>query len=360
MRRLAVRLLAAVALLVAAAWALVWFVPGVQDVVVRRIVAGRARAARQELLAPDALRVVFCGTGSPLPDRDRGQACAAVFANGRLFLVDAGSGAAERLQRFALPGDALEGVLVTHFHSDHITGIPDVALNTWVQGRSVPLTVWGGPGVEAVAQGFQRALAADTGYRRAHHGPDLLPERGGVLAPVVVPTPTGTEPVVVLDDDGLRITAFRVDHEPVAPAYGYRVDFGGRAVVFSGDTVPSPALVAATRGADVLVHEVLAASMVEVIAQALDGVGDARRARIMRDIPSYHTTPVDAARVANEAGVGLLVMTHVVPPVPRGLPQRVFLRGVADVRPDGTTIAEDGLLLELPAGSREVRTRMLD
>jgi ribonuclease Z len=359
-KRVVVALVVVAALVVAAGAALVRLSPAVQDVVVRRTIAARARPAHTELLGRDALRVVFCGTGSPLPDRDRGQACAAVLAGGHLFLVDAGTGAAERLQRFRLPGEALEGVLLTHFHSDHVTGIPEIVLNTWVAGRTQPLTLWGGPGVEAVAQGFQTALGPDSRYRRAHHGPAVLPERGAVLEPVLVQPPASGERVPVLERDGVTITAFRVEHPPIDPAYGYRLDFGGRSVVFSGDTVPSASVVAAARGADVLVHEALSAQLVTAIADALEAAGDAQRARILRDVPSYHTTPVDAARVANDAGVALLALTHLVPPVAPGLPQRVFLRGVAEVRPEGTIVADDGLLLELPVGSKEIRTRMLD
>lgn len=332
----------------------VWFSTTVQDVVVRWVVGRAVRPTARLPPAEAPLRVEFCGTGSPLPDRDRAQACAAILAAGRFLLVDAGAGASERLQRMNLPLAALEGILLTHFHSDHIAGIPDIVLNTWAAGRTAPLRVFGGPGVERVVRGFTEAMALDSRYRQVHHGADLMPERGAVLEPVEVPLPAVTDRTTVLDDGRLRVEAFVVDHTPVTPAYGYRIEVAGRVVVFSGDTVPTPAVVEAARGADVLVHEATAPHLVQAAADALERVGDTRRARILRDVLSYHTTPVEAARLANEAGVTLLVLQHVVPPVRGAFQRRLFLRGVAGVRPGGTVLAEDGLVLELPARTRRI------
>jgi ribonuclease Z len=350
----------ALAAVAAAALAVVDFSPAVQDAIMRRTIAARVGHTRSELLAGDALRVVFCGTGSPLPDPERAQACTAIFAGGRLLLVDAGAGAAERLQRFRLPQARLEAVLLTHFHSDHVSGVPDVLLGTWAAGRREPLRIFGGPGVEQVATGFQTAMGLDASYRVAHHGAETMPPQGGRIEATTVMLPAGADSATVFDEGGLRVTAFRVRHEPVEPAYGYRIDWGGRAVVLSGDTMPAPSLVAAARDADVLVHEALAPHMVDAVADGLEAAGDVQRARIMRDVPTYHTTPVDAARQANAAHVRLLVLSHVVPPASGRVPERIFLRGVAEVRPVGVVVARDGLLLELPRGSTEIREQMLD
>jgi ribonuclease Z len=325
----------------------------------RRMIASRAKPPHTEWLNKDALRVIFCGTGSPMPDPERGQACTAVIANGRLFLFDAGVGAAERLQRFNLPQGALEAVLLTHFHSDHITGLPDVVLLTWAAGRKTPLAVYGGPGVEQVVGGFGTALGIDNGYRTAHHGPQVMPPDGGRMVPHTITLPDGAAETTVLDEGGVRIVAFNVSHAPVSPAYGYRIDAGGRSVVISGDTTPVPTLVAAAKNADVLIHEALAPHMVAAIGDTLRGIGDTQRAKIMGDIPTYHTSPVDAAKEANEAGVKLLVLSHVVPAVSGWLPERIFLRGVAAVRPSGVVVAHDGLMLELPTGSAEIRQTQL-
>jgi ribonuclease Z len=141
----------------------------------------------------------------------------------------------------------------------------------------------------------------------------------------------------------------------VTPAYGYRFDYKGRSVVVSGDTTKSPALIAAAHGADVLVHEAQSDHIIALVGAAAKAAGRDRVAKIMADIPSYHTTPVQAAEVANEAGVRLLVMYHLNPPPPNALAARVFLRGVADVRPNGWILGDDGTLVTLPAASNDVQ-----
>jgi ribonuclease Z len=165
---------------------------------------------------------------------------------------------------------------------------------------------------------------------------------------------------VVLDDGGLRITAFLVDHRPVAPALGYRFDYGGRSVVVSGDTAAHPPLADLARGADVLVHEAQANHLVAIVQDAAARAGLPRQARILSDIPDYHTTPVEAARLANEAGVRLLVFTHLTPPPPNALAERIYVRGVEEIRPEGWLLGDDGTLVELPSGTDEVRIGTVD
>jgi ribonuclease Z len=352
-------LLVAAAVLAGIAWGALWISPALQDLVVARIARRRAAGTHPELAADGALRVVFCGTGSPIADPARGQACTAVFAGPRLFLVDAGAGAAERLGVWGVPLERLEGVLLTHFHSDHIAGVGDVGLMSWIAGRTAPMRLWGGPGVTDVAHGFQTAYAADARYRIAHHSAEYLPPAGATIDPVRVDVPSEDAPVTVLDEDGLRIVAFRVRHPPVDPAYGYRFDYGGRSVLVSGDTAPAPAVVREGRDVDVMIHEALAPHLIEMGAQAIESAGNPRLAKLARDTPTYHTTPIEAARAANDANARLLVLTHIVPPVTGALAERVFLRGVEAVRPENTIVATDGLVIDLPTNSSEITTRSL-
>ena len=151
-------------------------------------------------------------------------------------MVDSGLGGWDRLARFQLPVGGLTGILLTHFHSDHISGIPDIALNSWASGRREALTVYGPPGVETVVAGFDLAYSLDDGYRIAHHGPDFFAEEGADYQPVVVVVPDRYTSVVVVHAVVVKVTAFRVPHEPVDSAYGDRIDYKSRSVGFSVDT----------------------------------------------------------------------------------------------------------------------------
>lgn len=354
MRRL-LTLLTLVAVTVTAAFAVLWYSEALQDRLVDAVIARRAVADRTDLLEADSLDLVFCGTGSPLPDPQRGAACTAVFAGGRVFLVDAGPGAFERVARYRLPTGKLAGVLLTHFHSDHIGGLGEIALNSWTQGRSEPLLVYGGKGVDEVVQGFLDAYAADARYRIAHHGTELMPPSGPRMQAVPVTLLGGDGVVPILAEGDLRIVAFRVQHAPVSPAYGYRIDYKGRSVIFSGDTIATPSIAAVGKDVDVMVHEGLSPPLMNKVADHLERSGDPRRAQLLRDAIDYHTPPVAAAETANAAGAALLVFNHVIPPVPNGIAERVFLRGVDAVRPHGTIVGYDGLRVTLPVGSTEIR-----
>ena len=336
-------------------------VPAVQDFVMRRVIARRMSAAPKQLSGDDALRVLLCGTSSPMPHPTRAKACVAVFAAGRFWVVDTGLGSWNQLAQWQVDGRNIGGVLLTHFHSDHIGELGEFNMQTWVAGRIGPLRVFGPPGVERVVAGFAEAYALDSGYRTAHHGAALLPPDVGRLEARVIAGPTeAAGPTVVLQEGGLTVTAFAVNHKPVIPAYGYRFDYRGRSVVVSGDTVKDAGLIAAAKGADVLVHEAQANQIVAMMREAAEKTGRTRIAKILGDIPSYHTSPVEAAEAADEAGVKLLVLSHLTPPPPVALVERAFVRGVDGVRPRDWLLADDGLLVTLPVGSDAVNVGRID
>jgi ribonuclease Z len=303
--------------------------------------AGRAVLQWPEI---DGLQVMVCGSSSPLPDPGRAQACVLVKAGDRVLLVDAGSGSAGPLQRFQAPLERLEGVLLTHFHSDHNGGLGDVNLASWVAGRERPLIVRGPRGVDGVVAGFNQAYALDNGYRVAHHGADLLPPD---LAVMRARTITSGE---VLRGEGLVVRAIPVDHRPVRPSFAYRFDYRGRSVVISGDTVTTRALEAAIRDADLLVHDALSLKLVSTFADSLHHGGRTRQAQILRDVLDYHAHTADVVAMAERARVAKVAFYHLVPPPGNTLLEHVFMRGI----PEAVVMTRDGMRFDLPAGTESI------
>jgi ribonuclease Z len=349
-----VRLVLVVLVLLGTAYAVLMSSETVQDALFRRAVESRVPNGDSDLYGKDSLDLVFCGTGGPITGPDRTSACIAVFGGGHLFLVDTGPGASRRLNLSRVPPGGLTGVLYTHYHSDHIGGLGEIVLNSWATGRHTPLRIYGPPGIESIALGFETAYRLDSGYRTAHHGADIFPPEGSRLEPVAVVVPNDDAVVTVFESGDFKITAFRVSHPPIDPSYGYRVDYAGRSVIFSGDTLEHPNVARIGKDVDVMVHEALAEEMALEIADLIEQNAGGPGPTILRDATTNHATPVEAAESANEANARLLVYSHVVPPLPNRLAERMFLRGVSGVRPGETVVGYDGLHLELPVGSTEI------
>ena len=196
---------AALAALAAIAWWMI-HIPAVQDAIFRRVIARTLAETRNDLLAPDALRVVLCGTGNPLADRERAAACTAIFAGGNIYLVDIGPGAWKNLALWHIPAPRIAAVMFTHFHSDHIGDLGELNIETWANGRDHPLRVYGPVGVDQVVNGFAQAYSLDEGYRIAHHGIALMSPANWQMQPLAVKidTPAGTSPCAGGSCDGAR------------------------------------------------------------------------------------------------------------------------------------------------------------
>lgn len=305
---------------------------------------------------PDGLHVYVCGAGTPLPDPLRNGPCVAVIAGEQHLVFDAGSGGARTLTRMTYPVGDIDAVFLTHLHSDHMDGLGELLMQAWVTGgRDVPMPVYGPPGVDELVSGFNAAYRIDSTYRAAHHGPDIAnPEgRGGAPQPIQMAAGPGGQ-AVVYESGGVTVTAFRVDHHPVENAYGYRIDYKDRSVVLSGDTVYNPNLVAASKGADLLLHDALNVQMVDKMREAAAAAGRTGIAQILHDILDYHATPEDAARAASEAGVSQLVFYHTIPPMPSPMLNALFMKDAKGMFDGPMEVAEDGLIYSLPAGSRSI------
>ena len=294
----------------------------------------------------DGMRVVVCGSASPLGnDPARAQACIAVLTPDHFFLFDVGARSPLRMAQARLPMSRLNAVFLTHFHSDHIASLPDVNLTSWVQGRDAQLSIFGPPGVAQVVEGFNLAYGLDRSYRTAHHGDELLPPEVGPMTAI-----TFTPGDIAWQDGGLSVSTFLVDHHPIEPAVGYRVDYQGRSVVISGDTIAVDSLFEAARGADLVLHDALSRSMLDPMIAAATEANVPVLPTIMTDVIDYHADTLNLEDRAREAGVRQLAYYHLVPVPANALAEKIFARGLSG----DTLLVRDLHRFDLPANSTEI------
>jgi ribonuclease BN (tRNA processing enzyme) len=249
--------------------------------------------------APSQTQVVLLGTGNPPADPDRSGPATAVVVNDTPYLVDMGAGVVRRAKS-ALVDKGVAGldpvklrvVFVTHLHSDHTVGYPDLMLTPWVIGRRVPLEVYGPSGIKAMTEHLLEAYRSDFETRKRDRGlytVGAFPEGHAVNAYEI-------HPGVVYKDSNVTVTAFATKH--AMESYGYRFDTPDRSIVISGDTNPTQATIDACRGCDVLIHEVLTQ---EWLAKRADFQGYAAQ---------HHTTTTQLVELAAKAKPGLLILYH--------------------------------------------------
>jgi ribonuclease Z len=263
------------------------------------VVSGTASA--QDTDSSDApLRVTLLGTGNPRPSIDRFGPSILVEAGETTVLVDVGRGATQRLFQIGRAAKLREVdlVLFTHLHSDHVVGFSDLWLTSWVFGRTVPLRVIGPPGTDDMCRHLESAF---TFNRRVRSQDERFSEPGVQLEV------SDVEPSVVFEDGDLRVTAFAVDHGGnIEPAYGYRIDYAGRSVAFSGDTRYYEPIVEHARGVDVLIHEVISP---EVEFRAAQIVGE----HAVQQVLSHHASPEQVGEIFSRVKPRLAVYSHIVP-----------------------------------------------
>ena len=247
-------------------------------------------------------RLVLLGTaGGPRPHKTRAAPAQAIVINETVYVVDCGNGVARQLVLADLPLRSVRHIFITHHHSDHNADYGNLILLAWAAGLRTRLDGWGPPPLERMTDLFFEMNATDISARTADEG--RVPLRPLVHAHDV------RAAGAVMHDDNVRVTAAVVHHPPIAPAFAYRFDAEDRSIVISGDTTPSESLVALARNADILVHEALFdAASVDRLVVHVPNASDLRRS-----ILSHHTTAEEAGRIAAEAQVGTLVLSHLIP-----------------------------------------------
>lgn len=245
----------------------------------------------------EEIKVTLLGTGGPPPVMNRFGPSTLVEAGGNKFLFDAGRGLTQRLFQSGVALKDVYKIFLTHLHSDHIVGLPDLYLTGWVNGRrEQPFQLWGPPGSTAMMEHLERAFDADIRIRLYD---DRAPLQGiSVRAHDI-------REGVVYDRNGVKVIAFEVDHPPVKPAFGYRLEYGGRSVVISGDTRFSENLIKHARHADVLIHEVVVQESLYNAKYSSDRI---------TTIMNHHTTPEQAGQLFTRTKPGLAVYSHIILP----------------------------------------------
>ncbi len=245
-------------------------------------------------------RLVLLGTGTPNADPERSGPATAIVVDDRAYLIDAGPGIVRRAAMAArdrgipaLRVARLHHVFLTHLHSDHTVGLPDLLLSPWVLDRPVPLNVYGPPGTKKMMDGIVEAWSADITVRI--DGPEPRDANRDAYRALT----TEIEPGLVYEDDLVKVYAILVDHGGWEQPVGYRFEGPDRTIVISGDAAPSASIVEACGGCDILVHEVYSAERLPTRPPAWQ-----------RYHTSFHTSTVELADIANRARPGLLVLYH--------------------------------------------------
>ena len=251
---------------------------------------------------PSDFKVTTLGTGAPPPEMERFGPATLVEVNGQTLLFDAGRGVMQRLAEIGVGESKIDMVFLTHLHSDHVIGLPDLFLMGWMPGaygnRQASFKITGVEGTEDMMDHLKLAYAADIEIRM----------NDGELKEswVEIEATEFSQDGVVYEKDGVTVTAFENYHgDAIKPSYGYRIDYDGRSVVISGDTKYSENLIKYSTGVDLLIHTVAAANE-ELLQQ------DTAAAEKARIILAHHTPPEDAAKVFNETNPKLAVFTHMV------------------------------------------------
>ena len=294
----------------------------------------------------DTLKVVVCGSRSPLPAPGRAEACILVEAGDDIYIFDMGNGSAVNLQQYQIPWSNVKGIFITHMHSDHMADLPDAHLASWIQGRKSPLKVYGPKGINLVTKGFELAYSADYQYRNEHHGDEILPlDIAGYEAIEIA-----NNEYIENDTAGMEILPFAVNHHPVNHAFGFKINYKGRTLVISGDTINDGSVQKYSKDIDLLIHSAISLDIVERLRSVAP---IPQMDKIFLDIQDYHTPINQAGEIARDANVKHLLIYHAIPSPNNTIMEKVFYRPLKGIYEDFTP-SVDGTRIILTIGTNKI------
>jgi ribonuclease Z len=304
------------------------------------------RVQPQENLVPEFhehLKVILLGTGSPRAFYGRAKPGVIVLAGGKTFLVDCGGGAVDQMIKAGVMPQRVSDVLFTHHHYDHNGGFFDIFITSWrthitaervFEGRSTPMHVYGPETTKEIIGKMRESFEFDVKLRVSYN---LSDEAGSQILY------TERNEGVVYDKDGIKITAFEVDHRPVYPALAYKFEYNGKSVVISGDTIPVPNMIKYSQGIDLLVHEAYNKEWLDALIKQYPDY-----AKALSNPAKYHTTTLEAAEIAKQAGVKHLVLTHHIPAPEANEPaEQEYISGMRDIFKGPITVGRDLMSFDL-------------
>lgn len=276
-------------------------------------------------------RLILLGTGGgPRPRKTNSASAQVVVVNDAAYVVDCGDGVVRQLVLAGISLPQLRHIFLTHQHSDHNADYGNLMLLAWTSGLRTRIDAWGPPPLRQMTADFLAMNAYDIRTR--------IQDEGRVALEPLIYVHELTDGGLVLEDENVRVRAALVDHPPVAPAFAYRFDARDRSIVISGDTRPSENLIKLANGADVLVHEAFFPAAVDRLV-----AGVANAATLKQSILSHHTSAEDAGRVAKQAGVNTLVLSHFVPAEDPQITDRMWIEA-ASTHFDGKIVVGKDLL----------------
>ena len=284
----------------------------VQKFVLKTIFESRIQTVfeNNQSVNSDELEIFFCGSGSPLSFMPEGAQCIAFIVGSDIYVIDSGENSFAKISN-NYPPQNIKAVFITHAHSDHIADLDELNLRRWVSGAKFPLVVYGSSEIINVTEGINLAYKNDEDYRVDHHGVEFVPPEARPMIPVT--HKPNNNPQLIFEDENIKVESFLVDHFPVREALGFRIKFGDKIIIISGDTEITENVFSLVNGADILIHDGMIKEHVKFLEKIAKENNIYRAETAFHDILDYHADVLDIKENLTDKQLGLLIINHLVP-----------------------------------------------